>query len=48
VDGLISDADFRRELQEMSKWGFSKDELMFYEAQAVLRRARKLRIPVGE
>jgi chemotaxis regulatin CheY-phosphate phosphatase CheZ len=48
VDGLISDDAFKNELQEMKKWGFSDTELMFYEAQASLRRARKLRIPVGE
>ena len=48
VDGLISDAAFKKELYEMKKWGFSDNELMFYEAQAALRRARKLRIPIGE
>jgi len=46
VDGLISDADFKKELQAMKEWGFSDYELMFYEAQAVLRKARKLRIPI--
>ena len=48
VDGLITDAAFKKELWEMKKWGFSDNELMFYEAQAVLRKARKLRIPIGE
>jgi phage-related protein len=48
VDGLISEDAFVRELDEMKKWGFSDDEIMFYKAQAALRRARKLRIPVGE
>jgi phage-related protein len=48
VDGLISDADFKKELQAMKQWGFSDNELMFYEAQAALRKMRKLRIPVGE
>jgi intein/homing endonuclease len=48
VDGLISGDAFKKELQEMKNWGFSDAELMFYEAQASLRRARKLRIPVGE
>jgi hypothetical protein len=47
VDGLISEDAFVRELDEMKKWGFSDDEIMFYKAQAALRRARKLRIPVG-
>jgi len=46
VDGLISDIDLEKELNEMKKWGFSDDEIMFYKAQAALRRARKLRIPV--
>jgi phage-related protein len=48
VDGLISEDAFVKELDEMKKWGFSDDEIMFYKAQAALRRARKLRIPVGD
>jgi ElaB/YqjD/DUF883 family membrane-anchored ribosome-binding protein len=47
VDGLISDADFDKELNAMKSWGFSDDEIMFYKAQANLRKARKLRIPVA-
>ena len=47
VDGLISETDFKRELQAMKKWGFSDYEIMFYEAQAALRKARKLRIPIA-
>jgi len=46
VDGLITDTDFNRELEAMKEWGFSDDEIMFYKAQASLRRARKLRIPI--
>jgi hypothetical protein len=48
VEGLISDDVFKKELQEMAKWGFSADELTFYEAQAALRKARKWKIPIGE
>jgi phage-related protein len=47
VDGLIDESTFKKELTEMAKWGFSENELMFYEAQAALRKARKLRIPLG-
>jgi|GEM_PF-3330497 len=47
IDGLITDSDFKRELQAMKKWGFSDNEIMFYEAIAALRKARKLRIPIG-
>ena len=48
VDGLITEQAFKRELREMQQWGFSDNELMFYEAQAALRKLRKMRIPVGE
>ena len=48
VDGLMTETTFKRELREMKQWGFSDHEIMFYEAQAALRKARKLRIPVGE
>jgi hypothetical protein len=48
VEGLMDTSTFKKELSEMAKWGFSQDELMFYEAQASLRKARKLKIPVGE
>jgi hypothetical protein len=48
VEGLMDTLTFKKELGEMAKWGFSQDELMFYEAQASLRKARKLKIPVGE
>jgi hypothetical protein len=48
VEGLMDTLTFKKELSEMAKWGFSQDELMFYEAQASLRKARKLKIPVGE
>jgi chemotaxis regulatin CheY-phosphate phosphatase CheZ len=48
VDGLMDKLTFEKELQEMKKWGFSDDELTFYKAQAELRKARKLRIPIGE
>jgi len=48
VDGLMDGATFKKELWEMKKWGFSDNELMFYEAQAGLRKARKLRIPIAE
>jgi len=46
VEGLIDRAAFHRELDEMKKWGFSDDELMFYKAQAELRKMRKLKVPV--
>jgi len=47
VDGLISDSDFEKELQAMKEWGFSDHEIMFYKAQATLRKIRKLRIPIS-
>jgi len=47
VDGLITEDVLKKELEEMKKWGFSDNEIMFYEAQASLRKARKLRIPIG-
>jgi methyl-accepting chemotaxis protein len=46
VDGIISDTDFDRELQNMKKWGFSDTELQFYKQIATVRKARKLRIPL--
>jgi phage-related protein len=46
VDGIISDTDFDKELQSMKKWGFSDTELQFYKQIAVVRRARKLKIPL--
>jgi len=46
VEGLIDKATFEKELKEMTKWGFSDDELNFYKAQAELRKARKLKIPL--
>jgi hypothetical protein len=46
VDGIISDTDFDRELQNMKKWGFSDTELQFYKQIAIVRKARKLRIPL--
>jgi phage-related protein len=48
VEGLITDITFKKELYEMKNWGFSDNELMFYEAQAALRKARKWKIPIGE
>jgi 5'-deoxynucleotidase YfbR-like HD superfamily hydrolase len=48
VEGLITKDAFNKELDKMKEWGFSDDELTFYKAQADLRRARKLKIPVGE
>jgi len=47
VDGLITDTNFKKELEAMKEWGFSDNEIMFYEAIAALRKARKLRIPIG-
>jgi hypothetical protein len=47
AEGLISDADFERELNAMREWGFSDNEIMFYRARAALMKARKMRIPVG-
>jgi hypothetical protein len=46
VDGLISDADFDKELNSLRQWGLDDYEIMFYKAIAGARRARKLRIPV--
>jgi hypothetical protein len=46
VDGIISDVDFDKELQSMKKWGFSDTELQFYKQIALVRRARKLKIPL--
>jgi hypothetical protein len=48
VEGIITDTTFKKELQDMKQWGFSDNELMFYEAQASLRKARKWKIPIGE
>ena len=48
VEGLIAPDAFNKELDKMKEWGFSDDELTFYKAQADLRRARKLKIPIGE
>jgi len=47
AEGLISDADFEKELNAMKEWGFSDNEIMFYKARAVLMKARKMKIPVG-
>jgi len=47
AEGLISDADFAKELEAMKQWGFSDNEIMFYKARAALMKARKLKIPVG-
>jgi Zn-dependent peptidase ImmA (M78 family) len=47
AEGLISDADFERELNAMREWGFSDNEIMFYKARAALMKARKMKIPVG-
>ena len=47
AEGLISDADFEKELNAMKEWGFSDNEIMFYKARAALMRARKMKIPVG-
>jgi len=46
VEGLITQADFYRELENMKKWGFSDTEIEFYKAQAEVRKARKLKIPL--
>jgi len=48
VEGLIRKPTFEAELEKMKQWGFSDDEIMFYKAQADLRKARKLKIPIGE
>jgi intein/homing endonuclease/phage-related protein len=47
AEGLISDADFDKELNAMKEWGFSDNEIMFYKARAALMKARKMKIPVG-
>jgi phage-related protein len=47
VEGLISDADFEKELNAMKEWGFSDNEIMFYKARAALMKARKMKMPVG-
>jgi phage-related protein len=47
AEGLISDADFSKELEAMKQWGFSDDEIMFYKARAALMKARKMKIPIG-
>jgi phage-related protein len=46
AEGLISDADFEKELNAMKQWGFSDDEIMFYKARAALMKARKLKLPL--
>jgi len=46
AEGLISDADFSRELESMKQWGFSDNEIMFYKARAALMKARKLKLPL--
>jgi phage-related protein len=46
AEGLISDADFDKELNAMKQWGFSDDEIMFYKARAALMKARKLKLPL--
>jgi hypothetical protein len=46
VDGLIDEATFVKELEAMKEWGFSDNEILFYKAQANLRKARKLRVPI--
>ncbi|MEM2260004.1 MAG: hypothetical protein QXY65_02940 [Candidatus Methanomethylicaceae archaeon] len=48
VEGLITEDLFVKELEAMKEWGFSDNEIMFYKAQAGLRKARKLKIPIGE
>ena len=47
AEGLISDADFEKELNAMKEWGFSDNEIMFYKARAALMKARKMKIPIG-
>jgi hypothetical protein len=46
VDGILSESDFDKELQNMKKWGFSDTEIQFYKQIATVRRARKLKIPL--
>jgi phage-related protein len=46
VEGLISSDAFNKEMDAMKEWGFSDAEIMFYKAQASLRKARKLKIPL--
>jgi len=47
VDGLIDDNTLAQELESLRKWGLDDYEIMFYKAIAVLRKARKLRIPLA-
>jgi len=46
VEGLISKADFEKELAWIKQWGFSDTEIDFYRKIADVRLARKLRIPL--
>lgn len=46
VEGLVTQADLYKEFENMKKWGFSDVEIEFYKAQAEVRRARKLKVPL--
>jgi hypothetical protein len=46
VEGIIDQATFEKELDDMKQFGFSDTEIMFYKANAAVRKARKLKIPL--
>ncbi|MEM4500560.1 MAG: hypothetical protein QW512_00320 [Thermofilaceae archaeon] len=46
VEDLVTRADLYKEFDNMKKWGFSDVEIEFYKAQAEVRKARKLKVPL--
>jgi phage-related protein len=46
VEGIIDQTTFENELEAMKQYGFSDTEIMFYKANAAVRKARKLKIPL--